>query len=269
MRLAALIRAATRSQTPLRFAYLGSGSKGNAALVEAGATCVMVDCGFSVAEAERRLARLQRAPGDLGAILVTHEHGDHISGVARFARRHEIPVWMTPGTHAGAPDRDLPEINFFSCHERFSLGDLGVRPMPVPHDAREPCQFVFEDGRHRLGILTDTGHITPHIVDSMAHCDALVVECNHDTQMLQLGPYPVTVKRRVGGRLGHLNNGQAASLVTSLDGSRLQHLVAVHISEVNNTMDLACQALAEAVGGRPEEVETVSQKDGIGWRELR
>jgi len=269
MRLAAPNRAATRRQTSLRFAYLGSGSKGNAALVEAGATCVMVDCGFSVAETERRLARLQRTPADLAAILVTHEHGDHISGVARFARRHGISVWMTPGTHAGAPDRDLPDLELFSCHECFSLGDLGVRPMPVPDDAREPCQFVFEDGRHRLGILTDTGHITPHIVDSMAECDALVVECNHDTQMLQIGPYPATIKRRVGGRLGHLNNGQAASLVTDLDTSRLQHLVAVHISAVNNTMDLACQALACAVGGRPDDVETVCQKGGIGWRELR
>lgn len=122
-------RAAIRSPTPLQFAYLGSGSKGNAALVEAGATCVMVDCGFSVAETERRLARLQRSPGDVDAILVTHEHGDHISGVARFARRHKTPVWMTAGTYAGAPDQELGELNLFNCHESFCLGDLGIRPM--------------------------------------------------------------------------------------------------------------------------------------------
>lgn len=262
-------RVASPSRTALRFSYLGSGSKGNAALVEAGGTCVMVDCGFSVAETERRLARLQRAPGDVAAILVTHEHGDHIGGVARFARRHNIAVWMTAGTYAGAPDRDLPGPQLFSCHESFVLGDLVVRPMPVPHDAREPCQFVFEDGRRRLGILTDTGHITAHIIDSMAGCDALVVECNHDPRMLENGPYPAPVKRRVGGRLGHLNNDQAAALVGQLDTSDLQHLVAVHISEVNNTTDLAREALAAATGGGVDDIETVCQDDGIGWRELR
>jgi phosphoribosyl 1,2-cyclic phosphodiesterase len=255
--------------SPVRFCYLGSGSKGNAALVEAGGTRVMVDCGFSSAEVERRLARAGREPGDLDALLVTHEHGDHIGGVARFARRHSIPVWMTAGTFAGAPDRDLPELRLFNCHETFCLGDLQITPVPVPHDAREPCQFVFGDGGFRLGILTDTGHVTPHIIASLRDCDALMVECNHDPQMLACGPYPTALKARVGGRLGHLNNEQAAGLVERLETGRLQHLVAVHISEVNNTAALARRALARAVGARDDEIETVCQQAGIGWRELR
>lgn len=252
----------------LRFSYLGSGSKGNSALVEADGTCLMVDCGFSAAEAEARLDRLDRNPGDVDAILVTHEHGDHIGGVARFARRHRIPVWMTPGTWAAAPDRDLPELHLFSCHEPFVLDGIEVRPMPVPHDAREPCQFCFSDGARSLAIITDTGHITPHIVSTLAALDALVVECNHDLEMLKRGPYPASLKRRVGGDLGHLNNEQAAGLVANLDTDSLQFLIGVHISEVNNTSDLARASLATAAGAKQDEIEIVCQREGLDWRVL-
>lgn len=253
----------------MRFAYLGSGSKGNCALVESSGTCVMIDCGFSVAETEARLARLGRSPADIDALLVTHEHADHIGGVARLARKHRIPVWMTAGTYAGARDRRFAEPSLFSCHSVFSVGDLEIEPMPVPHDAREPCQFVFSDGRHRLGILTDTGHVTRHVVERLSRCDALVVECNHDVDMLMQGPYPITVKRRVAGDRGHLNNAQAAGLVRAVDRGRLQHLVAVHISDVNNTRDLALDALATAAGGEAGDVEAACQDGGLGWRDLR
>ncbi len=229
----------------------------------------MIDCGFSVAETETRLARLDRSPADIDALLVTHEHSDHIGGVARLARKHRIPVWMTAGTFAGARDRRFAEPSLFSCHSVFSVGDLEIEPMPVPHDAREPCQFVFSDGRHRLGILTDTGHVTRHVVERLSRCDALVVECNHDVDMLMQGPYPITVKRRVAGDRGHLNNEQAAGLVRAVDRGRLQHLVAVHISEVNNTRDLALDALAAAAGGEPGDIEAACQDGGLGWRDLR
>jgi len=252
----------------IRFSYLGSGSKGNAALVSAGDTCVMIDCGFSVAAAEARLARLDLQADAIDAILVTHEHSDHIGGVARLARRHRLPVWMTPGTHAAAPDKELPGLRLFNCHEPFSIGDLWIEPMPVPHDAREPCQFVFSDGDCRLGILTDTGHVTRHITECLSRCDALVVECNHDLDMLMRGPYPLTVKRRVAGDLGHLNNDQAAALVGAIDKDRLQHLVAVHISETNNTRDLAVEALAAALGTHEREIGAACQSGGLGWRQI-
>lgn len=253
----------------MRFAYLGSGSKGNAALVEAGATTVMLDCGFSLIEAEARLARLGRAPSAIAAIVVTHEHADHLGGVARFARRHRVPVWMTPGTWAAARDRDIPELRLFSCHESFALGDLELHPMPVPHDAREPCQFVFGDGALRLGVLTDAGHVTAHIVERLAGCDALVIECNHDVDMLLDGPYPPRLKQRVVGQLGHLNNGQARDLVGRLPAARLQHVVAVHVSEVNNTPVLARGALAEGLGCEPGDIELACQAGGLDWRSLR
>lgn len=252
----------------LRFSYLGSGSRGNSALVEYGDTCLMIDCGFSIAATRARLARLGRTVENIDAILVTHEHSDHIGGVAPLARRHAIPVWMTPGTWAAAPDRRLPTPNLFSCHEPFHIGDLRIEPMPVPHDAREPAQFVFDNGGQRLGILTDAGHVTRHMVSALSRCDALVVECNHDLEMLMRGPYPPTVKRRVAGELGHLNNGQAAGLVSEIDSGRLQHLVAVHISDTNNTTALAVDALAAVLGAKGREIDAACQNEGLDWREV-
>jgi len=252
----------------IRFSYLGSGSKGNSALVSSGGTVVMIDCGFSVTAAEARLDRLGCSAQAIDALLVTHEHSDHIGGVARMARRHGIPVWMTPGTFAAAPDRDIPDVRLFNCHEAFEVGDLQIEPMPVPHDAREPCQFVFGDGDRRLGILTDTGHITRHISERLSGCDGLVIECNHDFDMLMRGPYPMTVKRRVAGDLGHLNNGQSASLIEAVDTGRLQHLVAVHISETNNTRLLALQALASALGVPEREIDAACQDGGLDWRQI-
>ncbi|MGI9265025.1 MAG: MBL fold metallo-hydrolase [Gammaproteobacteria bacterium] len=252
----------------MKFSYLGSGSKGNAALVEAGSTLVMVDCGFSVTQVESRLDRLSRSARDIDAIVVTHEHSDHLGGVARLARRYELPVWMTAGTWAAARDKKIPSLHLFNSHQTFSVGDLTLRPMPVPHDAREPCQFVFDDGQRRLAILTDTGHITPHIVERLEQCDALVIEFNHDYEMLMLGPYPQKVKQRVAGNLGHLNNRQAAEMVGRLDLSKLQHLVAVHISEVNNSVTHAMKALSDELGEDAQRVEFAGQKTGLGWREL-
>ncbi len=139
----------------MRFASLGSGSRGNATLVEAGKTLVMVDCGFSCAEVERRMARLERLPEDLAGILVTHEHADHISGVGRLARKYKLPVWMTPGTSAMQKDPDGVQVEWFNGHQPFLIGDLEIHPFPVPHDAREPCQFRFSDGTRQLGLLTD------------------------------------------------------------------------------------------------------------------
>jgi len=252
----------------LRFASLGSGSRGNGTLLEVNDTLVLLDNGFTIAQTEKRLARLGKTPEDLNAIVVTHEHGDHIKGVGPFARRHKTPVWMTPGT--GRADRvgQLADLNFFNSHESFSVGDLELNPYPVPHDAHEPVQFVFSDGDKRLGVLTDVGCWTPHIEIQLSLCDALVLECNHDSDMLFGGDYPPSLKRRVGGNYGHLSNGQAAELLGRLDNGRLQHLVAAHLSDENNRPELAQKALADVLGCEAGWVAVANQEQGLGWREV-
>lgn len=250
----------------MRFAYLGSGSRGNSALVESGDTCVMLDCGFSLRETEKRLQRLGRTPADIDALLVTHEHSDHIRGVAAFARRYGVEVWMTPGTYAGSRDQDIPGMRLLNCHARFEVGALSVEPVPVPHDAREPCQFVFSSGSMRFGVLTDAGHVTRHMLDAYAGCSTLMLECNHDIRMLQNGPYPPSLKRRVGGELGHLNNAQAARMASELRDEGLGRVLAVHVSEKNNTHALASEALADALECDPETVTVVAQDEGVDWQ---
>lgn len=252
----------------MRFASLGSGSRGNAALIVEGDTRLLLDCGFSVAEVRRRLARLDVAPNDLTGIVVTHEHGDHLSGVKRLARRYGLPVWMTPGTHAAWDDAEVPGLNLFSAHESFVIGSLELTPFPVPHDAREPCQFVFSNGDRRLGVLSDTGVITPFIRHQLDACDALMIECNYDPEMLAGGPYPEMLKQRVASRLGHLSNEQAADLLRTLDTSRLQHAIVGHVSEKNNTAALARGHAAVALGCSEEWITVAAQDGGFGWRDI-
>lgn len=253
----------------MRFAVLGSGSRGNATLVEAGGTTVLLDCGFSITQLEHRLERLGKRVDEITAVIVTHEHGDHAGGVATLARTHNLPVWATPGTARAAGLTTLVrDCRLFDCHAPFMLGDLEVSPFPVPHDAREPCQFVFSDGARRLGILTDVGSSTPHIVACLSGCDALMLECNHDITMLVTGDYSPRLKQRVGGQHGHLNNGQAAALLAQIDRSRLRHLVAAHLSEKNNRPQLARQALAGVMNCDEEWIAVADQDQGLDWRDL-
>lgn len=250
----------------MRFASLGSGSKGNATLIRKKSTCLLVDNGFSVKETEMRLARLGLVVEQISAILVTHEHGDHIRGVGPLARKYSIPVWTTRGTASHIGLGQLPVVNYIDVHQPLEVGEIEVQPFPVPHDAREPCQFAFDDGAKRLGVLTDTGSITPHIVDMLSGCDALILECNHDTAMLRNGSYPQSLKARVGGRFGHLSNEQAADLLAQLDTQHLQHLVAAHLSEQNNTPQLACCALSEVMNCEPGWITIAQQDTGLDWR---
>ena len=254
----------------MRFALLGSGSKGNATLIEHGHTRLLVDCGFSVRELEKRMLRMGVEPGTLSAILVTHEHNDHIGGVGALARKYRLPVWLTAGTQKAAGERlgELPRRNVLNCHSDLVVDDLQVTPFPVPHDAREPCQFVFSDGDKRLGLLTDTGRSTQHIEQQLTGCDALILESNHDNEMLRNGPYPPRLQARVGGELGHLSNVQAANILRQLDCSALQHLVAAHLSEKNNLPELATTALSEALGCEPEWIALADQELGLDWREI-
>lgn len=255
----------------LRFASLGSGSRGNALVVESGSrnTRVLLDCGFGLRELAARLARLGLCADDLDAILVTHEHSDHSAGVFKCARRHGIEVILTHGTLAAMPrDRgSLPRLRVIDSHLPLTVGDLNIHPFPVPHDAREPVQFVFSDKGLRLGVLTDAGHVTPHMVEMLSGCAALVLECNHDLEMLESGPYPYHLKQRIRGRQGHLDNGMAADLLTRLDCTRLQHLVAAHLSEHNNTPQLARDALVKVLGCPFEWIDIATQDEGSSWRE--
>lgn len=253
----------------MRFALLGSGSEGNALVVQAGRSLLLLDCGFSLKETAARMARLGLVPESLSGILVTHEHSDHISGVARLARKHSIPVWLTHGTlraqEATFAEIDITEID---SHNLFAIGDVQVQPYPVPHDAGEPVQFVFGDGAKRLGVLTDAGHATQHVETILNGCDALVLECNHDSGMLADGDYPWHLKQRVGGRYGHLSNDAAAALLARLDNSRLQHIVAAHLSRKNNLPELAVRALSGILGCGGDWVGVATQHEGMGWREI-
>jgi len=249
----------------MRFVSLGSGSRGNATLIESGDTRLLLDCGFAARELERRLARLDVEPESLNGILVTHEHQDHIKGVGVLARRYRIPVWLTHGTLLSGRLGEMPEIHLVQGQLGLTIGGIGVESYSVPHDAREPVQYVFNANGSRLGVLTDSGMITPHILEMLTACSALLLECNHDNGMLANGPYPPYLQRRVGGNLGHLNNRQAAQLLGHLEHAGLECLVAAHLSEKNNTPELVREALISAVPGIESRLSITCQDDPTGW----
>ena len=254
----------------MRFACLGSGSEGNGLVVEVGHTRILLDCGFSTKETVTRLGRLGLAPSDLSAILVTHEHSDHIGGVTRLANKFKLPVCLSHGSHAYLSNLDqVPALsNIIDSHTKFSIGAIEIEPFPVPHDAREPIQFVFGDGVRRLGVLTDTGMITPHITQILSGCDGLVLECNHDREMLANGPYPASLKQRVAGRYGHLDNAAAADLLRDMDTRKVTHIIAAHISQKNNRPELARGALAAALNCAEDWIGIADQEVGFDWRQL-
>ncbi len=252
----------------MRFASLGSGSKGNATIVQSGDTLLMIDCGFSLRETTRRMVRLGLEPEQLQAILVTHEHSDHCAGVARLSRRYNIPVYLTHGTAASGRCDGSHEFRCFNCDEHIQIGDIDVQTVAVPHDAAEPCQFRLSSNGRSLGVLTDLGCVTPHVVASYRGCDSLLLEFNHDADMLQQGAYPAQLKRRVGGDWGHLNNHQAAQLLQQLDcAETLNNLVVAHISDNNNSRDCAEQALSTVLDSL-EEVVWAHQNEGFSWLQV-
>ena len=257
----------------MRFCSLGSGSAGNATVVEArsGATTsrLLIDCGFSLRELEARLARTGLACDELDAVFVTHEHGDHIGCAMTLARRHRLPLWMSRGTWRAIGEPELEGLLHFARDgQALDIGDLHVMPYTVAHDAREPLQLRCSDGAHHLGVLTDVGSITPHLLAHLHGCDALLLECNHDTALLAGSNYPAALKARIGGRLGHLSNDTAAQILAACVHGRLKHLVAAHLSERNNTPQLARAALAQACGGTPADIVVADPSQGFGWLSL-
>ena len=252
----------------LSFASLGSGSRGNCTLVQRGHTTLMIDCGFSLREVQRRLARLDLVPGDIDAILVTHEHSDHAKGVEGLARTYAIPVYMSHGTFLATKWQRLPNYRLISPNQAFTLGEIDIQTVAVPHDSREATQFVFKHADRVLGVLTDLGSITPHVIEHYRHCHGLVLEFNHCPDLLAKGPYPPALQRRVGGNWGHLSNDQAASLLQHVDYDQLQHVVVSHISEKNNAPDRVFASMQRVLPNL-DKVVVADQENGFSWLSLR
>ena len=254
----------------MRFASIGSGSAGNCLVVEQTNTRLLLDCGFTPNEVLKRLQKLDLMPEQITGILVTHEHDDHAKGAFKFAAKYNVPVWLSHGTlrmcERYIPEKADIQINIIDSHTQFSIENIQINPYPVPHDAREPTQFTFSDGNHKLGVLTDAGSSTSHIETILSACDALVLECNHDLHMLENGPYAWPLKKRVGSRLGHLDNQSAAALLAKLDNSKLKHIIAAHLSAKNNKAELAKNALSKVLNCAQDWVGIAEQTDGFAWR---
>jgi phosphoribosyl 1,2-cyclic phosphodiesterase len=254
----------------MRFCSLGSGSAGNATVVEAagssGVSRVLIDCGFSLKETELRMRRAGLEPGELNAIFVTHEHGDHIGCAVALARRYGIALWMSRGTWRAIGEPDVPGLlGFARDGVPIAVGAIELRPYTVPHDALEPLQLSCSAGDVRLGLLTDVGCITSHLVAHLQGCDALVLECNHDRGLLEASNYPRSLKARVGGRFGHLANDSAAEILSACMHNGLQTLVAAHLSAQNNTPDLVRRALAQAWDDARGPVVVADAAAGCPW----
>jgi phosphoribosyl 1,2-cyclic phosphodiesterase len=257
----------------MRFCSLGSGSGGNATVVESGRGAstrrLLIDCGFSLRELASRLARLGLTCVDLHAVFITHEHGDHIGCATALARRHRVPLWMSRGTWRAIGEPELNGLLHFARDgQAIDIGELQLTPFTVAHDAQEPLQLRCSDGARQLGVLTDVGSITPHLLAHLQRCDALLLECNHDREMLAASRYPASLKARVGGRLGHLSNDTAAQILSACVHGGLKHLVAAHLSEHNNTPQLARSALAPVCGGRPGDIVVADPRLGFDWLDL-
>ena len=258
------------SHLMLRIKNLGSGSTGNATVVEAGFGAhrrrMLVDCGLGLRQVHARLSLAKIEPESLNALFITHEHSDHVGCALKFAARYRIPVWMSEGTYAaiGAPDLDgLLRI----AHDlvEIDLGALQVRPFTVPHDAREPLQVRCTDGASHLAILTDLGHATSHVLEQITGCHALMLEANHDPDLLAASRYPEFLKRRVGGPSGHLANEASAGILGHVQHAGLQHVIAAHLSTQNNQPLLAQQAMATALGWQPQDIVVACPTHGTSW----
>jgi phosphoribosyl 1,2-cyclic phosphodiesterase len=251
----------------LRLASVGSGSGGNGLVVEASdglaVTRVLVDNGFNLRQLTRRLERLGLAPGDLDAVFVTHEHSDHAAGVARLARRFALPVLCTAGTARTLHDVACTILRAGDC---IAVGSLAVRAYAVPHDAGEPVQYTFSDGARCAGLLTDAGESSAEIIAALSGAHALVLECNHDEELLRDSSYPAFLKARIAGARGHLSNRQAASVLGALDCSRLGWIAAAHLSAQNNRAELAQSALAAVLACAASDVLVATQDDGLPWQ---
>jgi phosphoribosyl 1,2-cyclic phosphodiesterase len=252
----------------MRFSSIGSGSKGNSTIIEHDDTVILVDCGFSLKETEKRLSISGLAPSKINAILVTHEHSDHIRGVSALAKKYEIPVMATAGTSKFLRNSSALNLTCIDTQSDFHIENLTVTPVLVPHDAREPVQFIIRGGLLTFGILTDVGAITEHIIELYQCCDGLMIESNHDEDMLLNGSYPRSLKNRVSSNWGHLNNKQMLYFLKNIELEQLQELVIGHISENNNSVALVKETISE-ISKQLLSVSYATQNEGFDWIQLK
>lgn len=250
----------------MRFRSLGSGSRGNATLVECNSQALLIDSGFARRTMLQRITDAGVEHSALKAAFVTHEHSDHAKGIQSLCEYLNIPFYASFGT---ARRMEWTGHSLWRClvsDVPVDVADMQVTPVVVPHDAHEPLQFVIQsaEGR-RLGILSDLGSLTPHVVNSYRECHALQVEANHDPLMLANGPYPPSLRARVAGAYGHLSNEQCADFIRRVKWPGLKHVSAGHISEKNNDRNLVAQVLAEAIGCPPQDVPLLSQDEMSDW----
>ncbi|MGK0249496.1 MAG: phosphoribosyl 1,2-cyclic phosphodiesterase [Oleispira sp.] len=253
----------------MRFASLGSGSKGNSTIIDSGESRVLIDCGFNRKHTRIRLQELSLDLSDIDAILVTHEHSDHAKGVALVCESIDKPFYSTYGTARSAGWLEHPLWHCIDSHDSFKINELNIQAVVVPHDSQEPVQFVVSNSEFKIGVLSDLGSLTPYVIDAYQHCHGLLLEANHDLQLLQQGSYPPALKRRVAGDFGHLNNQQSADLLSRLLWPGIQHVLASHISDKNNQLELVQKEFAQVLRCEWQDVDAAIQGESTGWRVLK
>lgn len=246
----------------MKYASLGSGSRGNCTVIVSGETTVLIDCGFGCRETEDRLQCKGIEPASINAIFITHEHSDHRRGVGPFARKYGTRVYGTRGTLSKV---DVHNCNFveIECGTPINVVDLVVHPIAVPHDALEPSQFVIANANRRIGILSDIGCVTEEVIKHYSQCDSLFVEANHDLDMLWNGPYQYSLKARITSDNGHLSNEQAAEFVGRVQHDGMQSLVLGHLSQENNLPEIVYECFRELEGIM--DVRIATQREGTDW----
>lgn len=228
----------------MQFSILGSGSKGNSVYIEAKNTAILIDAGFSGKQLSTRLSAIDRDISQVSGIFLTHEHNDHIVGAGIVSRRFRVPVFANDGTFSGA-DKKLGKLHkrsIFATGETTGFQDLEVRSFRTLHDTNDPVGFVISDGEHSVGYCTDTGKVTHLMAARLRGCDALILEFNHDPEMLKNGPYPLALQQRVRSNHGHLANVDAAAFLGQLLDEQLRYVVLAHLSETNNLPEIAHKA---------------------------
>ncbi len=247
----------------LAVCVLASGSRGNAIYVSDGATRILVDAGLSASEIERRLKSRGLSANELDGIVVSHEHTDHIQGVGVLSRRYRIPIYMSPGTHGALESHigKLHRVVHFDCGALFQIETLSIHPFSISHDAQEPAGFTIKHNGVKIGIATDLGVGTAMVREHLKHCRLLILEANHDPDMLINGPYPWFLKQRIKGRTGHLSNPAARQLLDTVKHEQLQHVILAHLSETNNSPEIARRVVGEALTSSHAELVVAVQKE--------